>query len=153
MPRIEETGRLQSMGLQRFWHDWATNTLQNETNKQTNKKPLSIPRRWQSAHHCGRAFQRSRPCASALSPALCSVRSMPWWEKSSIRLQAPFPPPHPRQNYKKGNNREQLSKLKPMVPNLDGSGAGSITGIYKADFTMKERILRTLRGRSFRHKE
>lgn len=30
-----------------------------------------------------------------------------------------------------------------MVPNLGGGGAGSITALYKADFTVKERILRT----------
>lgn len=49
-----------------------------------------------------------------------------------INLQAP-PLPHPRQYYHKGN-KKQLSKLKQVVPNLDGGasdggGAGSITPI------------------------
>ena len=33
--------------------------------------------------------------------------------------------------------------LEMVVPNLGGGGAGSITALHKADFTVKERILRT----------
>ena len=42
IPRTEETGRLQSMGLQRVWHDWATNIFTFTSIKKLSKPLIRI---------------------------------------------------------------------------------------------------------------
>ena len=51
IPWTEEPGRLQSVGSQRIWHDWATNTPHRILTSRKSTSVFVASQRWMYAHH------------------------------------------------------------------------------------------------------
>ena len=84
IPWTEEPGRLQSMGSQRIWHDWATNTLHRSLTSRKSTSIFVASQRWMYAHHILK-------CVLRYFKMDISILIMPVWELCFWRFSKFYP--------------------------------------------------------------